>query len=222
MKTELPILTVVSLIAALQLFDGEISRMDAAILILLFAMYMIFTVKNALRSKHSKMAKDVEKDLEHTKMPLGRAVFWLISGLSMLIVSSRMLVWGAVEIAHGLGISDLIIGLTIVAVGTSLPEFASSVVAARKGEHDIALGNIIGSNLFNTLVVVGIAGLIGPMQAQPEILYRDVAVMIIFTISLFLFGYRFSKKSGRINRYEGATMLAMYLGYTLYLALGAF
>ena len=109
----------------------------------------------------------------------------------LLIVSSRVLVWGAVEIAHGFGVSDLIIGLTIIAVGTSLPELASSIIAARKGEHDIALGNILGSNLFNTLAVVGIAGTIHPLSVGPEVFNRDMLVMAALTLSLFVIGYGF-------------------------------
>jgi cation:H+ antiporter len=149
-------------------------------------------------------------------MPLRRAGIWVGVGLALLIVSSRMLVWGAVEIASALGISDLLIGLTIVAVGTSLPELASSLVAARKGEDDIALGNILGSNLFNTLAVVGIAGLIRPLGAAPEILTRDLPVMAAATLSLFVIGYGF-RGQGRINRIEGALLLAAYAGYTGYL-----
>jgi cation:H+ antiporter len=127
-----------------------------------------------------------------------------------------MLVWGSVEIAHALGVSDLIIGLTIVAVGTSLPELASSVIAAGKGEHDLALGNIIGSNLFNTLAVVGIAGAIHPMSVPPEVIWRDMAVMGVLTLSLFVIGYGF-RGPGRINRVEGLLLLACYVGYTAYL-----
>ena len=131
-------------------------------------------------------------------------------------MSSRILVWGAVELALGFGVSDLIIGLTIVAVGTSLPELASSVIAARKGEHDIALGNILGSNLFNTLAVVGIAGTISPMVVAPEVFYRDIAVMAALTLSLFILGYGF-RGPGRINRLEGGLLLACFVGYTVYL-----
>lgn len=109
--------------------------------------------------------------------PLPGAVLWLVLGLVLLIVSSRILVWGAVDIVHRFGVSDLIIGLTIVAVGTSLPELASSIIAARKGEHDLALGNILGSNLFNTLAVVGIAGTIHPIAVGPEVFSRDIMVM---------------------------------------------
>jgi cation:H+ antiporter len=115
-----------------------------------------------------------------------------------------------------LGVSDLVIGLTIVAVGTSLPELASSVIAARKGEHDIALGNILGSNLFNTLAVVGIAGTIHPMAVGQEVLSRDILVMAALTLSLFVIGFGF-RGPGRINRYEGALLLACYVSYIAYL-----
>ena len=127
--------------------------------------------------------------------------------------------WGAVEIAQGLGVSDLIIGLTIVAVGTSLPELASSIIATRKGEHDIALGNVIGSNLFNTLAVVGIAGVIHPLGVGPEVLSRDILVMAILTGAIFIVGYGF-RGPGRISRYEGVALLACYIGYTTYLVYG--
>ena len=158
----------------------------------------------------------MEQELDVRAMPIRRAVFWLSVGLVLLVVSSRILVWGAVEIAHGFGVSDLIIGLTIVAVGTSLPELASSIIATRKGEHDIALGNVLGSNLFNTLAVVGIAGAIHPMAIGPEVFNRDMMVMAGLTLSLFVFGYGF-RGPGRINRLEGAVLLACYVGYTAYL-----
>jgi cation:H+ antiporter len=134
----------------------------------------------------------------------------------LLIVSSRILVWGAVKIAHGFGVSDLIIGLTIVAMGTSLPELASSVIATRKGEHDIALGNVLGSNLFNTLAVVGIAGAIHPLAIEPEVFNRDMLVMATLTLSLFVIGYGF-RGPGRINRIEGVVLLSCYVAYTVYL-----
>jgi cation:H+ antiporter len=155
----------------------------------------------------------------HT-MPLRRAVFWLVVGLLLLIVSARALVWGAVEVAQSLGVSDLFLGLTIVAVGTSLPELASSVMAARKGEDEIALGNILGSNLFNTLAVVGIAGVIHPIPVGSEVFYRDIMVMTALTVSLFVLGYGF-RGPGRINRYEGIALAACYVAYTAYLAYSA-
>ena len=127
-----------------------------------------------------------------------------------------MLIWGAVKTAQFFGVSDLIIGLTIVALGTSLPELASSLAAIRKNRHDIALGNVLGSNLFNTLAVVGLAGIIQPMRVPPEVLFRDIGVMGLLTISLFVFGFDFGK-GGRINRFTGSLLLLAYISYTAYL-----
>ncbi len=213
---ELPILTAISILAAWQLWDGEITRFDASILLGVFVGLMTWTVWQGLRKKDDTLGKEMEQELDVHAMPLARALFWLFLGLVLLIVSSRILVWGAVEIAHGFGVSDMIIGLTIVAVGTSLPELASSIIATRKGEHDIALGNILGSNLFNTLAVVGIAGMIHPMDVGPEVFSRDMLVMVALTVSLFFICYGF-KGPGRINRVEGGTLLICYIGYTVYL-----
>lgn len=216
LRKELPILTIITFAAAWQLWDGNLSRMDAVVLLLIFAGLMGWTIWQGMQKKTDQFGTEMSEALEQHQMPIKRAVFWLITGLLLLILSSRVLVWGAVEIATSLGVSDLIIGLTIVAVGTSLPELASSVIAARKGEHDIALGNIIGSNLFNTLAVVGIAGSIAPMAVSQELLYRDVMTMIVLTLSLFVFGYGF-RGQGRINRIEGGILLSAYVAYTVYL-----
>lgn len=216
LRKELPILTVITALAAWQLWDGEISRIDAFLLLGVFAGLMAWTIWQGMHKKADAFGSEMEKELAVDAMPIRRAIFWLVVGLVLLIVSSRILVWGAVEIAHGFGVSDLIIGLTIVAVGTSLPELASSVIAARKGEHDIALGNILGSNLFNTLAVVGIAGTIHPMAVGPEVFSRDILAMAVLTVSLFVFGYGF-RGPGRINRFEGGALLACYVGYSAYL-----
>jgi cation:H+ antiporter len=216
LRRELPLLTIVSFLAAWQLWDGQLSRLDAVTLLVVFVLLMSWTIWQGMQKNSDQFAVEMDAELAQQPMPLKPAVLWLVAGLILLIISSRMLVWGAVTIAQSLGVSDLIIGLTIVAVGTSLPELASSVIAARKGEHDIALGNIIGSNLFNTLAVVGIAGVIHPMAVGPEVLSRDVLVMMVLTVSLFVIGYGF-KKPGRINRLEGALLLIAYLAYTTYL-----
>jgi cation:H+ antiporter len=221
LRKELPILTMATALAAWQLRDGEISRLDALALLLVFGALMAWTIWQGLRKKEDALGSGMERKLGKQALPLSRAVFWSIAGLALLVVSSRILVWGAVEIAHELGVSDLIIGLTIVAVGTSLPELASSIIAARKGEHDIALGNILGSNLFNTLAVVGIAGAIHPLLAGPEVFHRDMLVMAALTISLFVIGYGF-RGPGRVSRGEGAILLACYLGYTAYLIITVF
>ena len=213
LRKELPILTAISILAAWQLWDGKITRFDAFILLGVFVGLMTWTVWQGMRKQGDTLGKEMEQELEVHAIPLPRAVLWLVVGLVLLIVSSRILVWGAVEIAHGFGVSDLIIGLTIVAVGTSLPELASSIIATRKGEHDIALGNILGSNLFNTLAVVGIAGTIHPMDVGPEVFSRDILVMVALTVSLFVICYGF-KGPGRINRVEGGALLVCYIGYT--------
>ncbi|MBN1957586.1 MAG: calcium/sodium antiporter [Desulfuromonadales bacterium] len=219
LRKELPILMGVTLLAAWQLWDGDLSRTDALVLLGVFTGLMAWTIWQGMQKKSDAFGGEVEQEMEERAMPLRRAVFWLATGLVLLIASSRLLVWGAVEIAHGLGVSDLIIGLTIVAVGTSLPEIASSIIATRKGEHDIALGNVIGSNLFNTLAVVGIAGVIHPLEVGPEVLSRDIFVMAILTGALFFIGYGF-RGPGRINRYEGIALLTCYVGYTIYLVYG--
>ena len=150
-----------------------------------------------------------------------QALFWLLAGLVLLIISSRLLIWGAVEIALALQIGELLIGLTLVAVGTSLPELATAISAVRKGEPDLALGNVIGSNLFNTLAVVGIATVIQPTDTPAELLNRDMLVLVFLTLSLFFIGYGFRGRQGSINRYEGALLLLVYAGYTGHLVCSA-
>lgn len=161
------------------------------ILIAVFAVLLIWSIWQGLKHKSDALSIETEQELKAHEMSTGKALFWLIAGLLIMLISSRFLVWGAVEIAKELGVSDLIIGLTIIAMGTSLPELASSIIAAKKGEHDIALGNVIGSNLFNTSAVVGIAGIINPGRVNPEILGRDVLFMAILTALLFIMGYGF-------------------------------
>jgi len=216
LRKELPILLVVTGLAAFQLLDGELSRIDAWSLLAVFGGLVAWTIFQGFRQRADALGLEVVKELDAHTIPLKQSLLWLLIGLTLLIVSSRILVWGAVEIAHGFGVSDLIIGLTIVALGTSLPELASSVIAARKGEHDIALGNIIGSNLFNTLAVVGIAAAIHPATVAPEVLSRDVLTMTILTFLLFVFCFGF-RGPGRINRLEGAILLVSYIGYTAFL-----
>lgn len=220
-KKELPILIVVTLLAVGQLYDGELSRLDALIMLLVFAGLMVWSIRQSLRQRADILSREFDTELVEHAMSLNRALFWLVVGLVALIGSSRVLVWGAVEIAQMLGVSDLIIGLTIVAVGTSLPELASSLIATRKGEHDIALGNVIGSNLFNTLAVVGIAAAINPQEVAPEIFQRDILVMTVLTVALFVICYGF-RAPGQISRLKGGLLLASFGGYTAWLLTSAF
>lgn len=217
LRKELPILTVVTLVTIGLIYDFYLSRYDAIILLVIFSFLMLWTVGVALKNEKDTFAEKMKSELKEKEFKsIKNSYFRLILGLILLIISSRFLVNGAVGIATALGVSDIIIGLTIVAIGTSLPEFASSIIAAKKGESDIALGNILGSNLFNTLAVVGIAGSINPLIIEKEILYRDVLTMFLLTISLFFFGYRFHEK-GRINRVEGSILLTSYITYLGYL-----
>lgn len=222
LRKELPILAVITALAAWQVWDGAITRVEAWTLLTVFAVLMGWTIRQGMLGKGDTLGQEVEIELELHSMTLGRAMQWLIIGLILLIISSRTLVWGAVDIAHAFGVSDVVIGLTVISVGTSLPELASSIAATRKGEHDIALGNIVGSNLFNTLAVVGIAGTISPMTVGPDVLTRDVLLMAVLTFSLFVIGIGHADRPGRINRFEGAGLLACYFGYTAYLITNVF
>lgn len=224
LKRDVPILIGVTAVAILQAADGSISRLDGVVLLVLFAGVMGFNIWSELRAKKKASAQEKAADEgdESGKASLPKSIAWLLLGLALLVLSSRCLVWGAVEIAQALGVSDLLIGLTIVAVGTSLPELASSIAAARKGENDLAFGNIVGSNLFNTLTVVGIASTISPMQkVDPLVFSRDLPVVAVLTVLLLLFGLPVRKKRldenglriGRINRLEGSAFLAIYVGY---------
>jgi cation:H+ antiporter len=213
---ELPILFIVTLIAGFQLIDGEVTRTDGWILLSIFGALLAWTIAQGFRGRSDNLNAEMENKLKAYTISLKWALFWLLGGIILLVASSRILVWGAVEIARGLDISDLVIGLTIVALGTSLPELASSLMAIRRKEHDIAIGNVIGSNLFNTLAVVGIAGVINPIKISPEILSRDFLFMIILTFSLFVIGYGI-RGPGRINRYEGVALTASYMGYLVLL-----
>ncbi|MBM7454900.1 cation:H+ antiporter [Oceanisphaera litoralis] len=218
LRKELPILLLITLLSLALLWNGMLARTDAMVLLGVFVLLMGWSIRQGMSNGNDSMTGDEVKELDDNLMTLKQAIFWLVAGLLLLIVSSRILVWGAVNIAQAFGVSDLIIGLTIVAIGTSLPELASSVAAIRKNEHDLAIGNVIGSNLFNTLAVVGLAGIIHPLEVAPEVISRDFMVMIGLTLSLFVLGYGFKGRQGRINRVEGALLLAVYVCYTGWLA----
>lgn len=213
LKKELPALLAITILSAFFLVDATVTRLEAVILLVVFAIYMAWRIWDA-----KKAHIEPEQTENAEPISLKKSIFWLVVGLLLLMASSKLMVVGAVALATELGVSDLVIGLTIVAVGTSLPELASSIIAARKGESDLALGNIVGSNLFNTLVVVGIAGVIRPMQVEPEIFSRDMLVMFALTVLLGLCCYPFAtNRQGKITRFEGFLLLLCFVGYTLYL-----
>lgn len=220
-RGDLPNLLVISILSLILVWDGSVVRWNGILLLAVFAVTMAFSIRREMKkAKTGKgeglplaSASQGESSATPSEKSLGKSILWLVLGLLLLVASSRALVWGAVAIARTLGVSDLLIGLTIVAIGTSLPELASSIAAARKGENDLALGNIIGSNLFNTLAVVGLAATVSPMdEIEKAVTYRDMPLMIVLTLALIVLGYR-RKGDGRLNRIAGAILLAIYAGY---------
>ena len=216
LRREMPLLLAVTALAIWQLRDGLLDRPDALALLAVFAAIMGWSIYQGLRGTGDPLGAAEDPDIP--TMPLLRALVWLAIGVIALAASSRMLVWGAVEIARGFGVSDLIIGLTIVAIGTSLPELAASLAAVRKRQHDLALGNIVGSNMFNTLAVVGIAGAIQPTVPESALWTRDLPVMAVLTVALVVFSIG-RRGAGRINRVEGTLLLAAYGAYMGWLLL---
>ncbi|MGO1502062.1 MAG: sodium:calcium antiporter, partial [Marinobacter sp.] len=206
-----------ALIAGAQLLDGELSRFDGWVLLGVFAAVMGWSIFQGMRGKDETPAGEIDTQLTSELMAMKTAIMWLVVGLILLVVSSRLLVWGAVTIAQSLGVSDLVIGLTIVAIGTSLPELAAALAAVRKNEHDLILGNILGSGLFNTLAVVGLAAVIEPMSVAPEVLYRDWALMLALTVGLLVMGFGLTGWRKLISRFDGSILLLVYVAYTGYL-----
>lgn len=219
-RGDLPILIAVSILSIVLVWDGSVVRWNGVLLLVVFSLVMGYSIWRELRKAHAEATESVKEESAE-KASLGKSIMWLVLGLALLVASSRALVWGAVVIARTLGVSDLLIGLTIVAIGTSLPELASSIAAARKGENDLALGNIIGSNLFNTLAVVGLAATISPMdEIEKAVIYRDMPLMTALTVALIVLGFR-RKGDGRLNRIAGAILLAIYVGYLALLVIQA-
>jgi cation:H+ antiporter len=221
LRQELPVLAAVTALTIVLLWDLDVSRTDAIVLLLVFAVLMAWSIRETTKQNGvDVLATETEDSLDPT-ITIQQAWMWLGLGLVLLIASSRLLVWGAVSIAQAFGVSELVIGLTVVAVGTSLPELASCIAAARKNEHDLAIGNILGSNLFNTLAVVGLAAAIHPMALSIEILHRDLLVMSALTVLLFLLGRQHKGRAGRINRWEGALLVSAFVAYTLWVLMSS-
>ena len=215
-KKELPILLIVTLLALALVRDNTLGRLDGFVLLSLLCLLMWWITRQGIRNQSSDALTDEYIEELPAEMPTSKAVFWLLAGLILLTASSKLLVWGAVNIATELGVSELIIGLTIIAIGTSLPELAASITGALKNEHDIAIGNVVGSNLFNTLGVLAIPGLMKPSILEEDILYRDFPIVLILTIMLFIMAYGF-RGQGRINRIEGGILFSAFIGFQLLL-----
>jgi len=215
LKKEMPLILLAAFLSWGLLADGYFSRIDAMILfmaLVIIISWMIFSAKREIKSNDPLITETIEELPD--KLSTKKAIIWTISGLLILLISSKMLVWGASDIAHQLGISNLIIGLTIVAIGTSLPELAATISSARKGETDLAVGNIVGSNLFNTLAVLPIAGIISPLKTPEGVLDRDMPIMVILTIVLLIFSFGCIKsKRYKITRFKGIILVAAFIAY---------
>lgn len=205
-KRDLPFALVASLLLVVFGLDGYIGRVDATVLLLLFVAYMIITVRQARTEGSGEESTGAET--ARPKQRLWLSVFWLVVGLGALVFGSSQFVDGASAMAKSFGVSEAVIGLTIVAMGTSLPELATSVVAARKGNSGIAMGNVIGSNVFNILFIIGTTGVISPMRIS-GITSVDYMMLVLSMLALWLFSYT----RLRIERWEGGALLAVFLGY---------
>jgi len=215
LKKELPLVLATAVLAWALLADGFFSRLDGIILVIALVVvfgWMIISAKKESKNHDPLIDHTIEELPE--KLNNNKAMIWTLGGLVVLLISSKMLVWGASNIASAMGISDLVIGLTIVAIGTSLPELAATISSARKGETDLAVGNIVGSNLFNTLAVLAIPGLIQPLNVPEGVLDRDMPIMLALTVLLLIFSFGFFKNSGfKINRAKGIVLLLAFFAY---------
>ena len=217
LRREYPILFAVTLVVLVLLMDGYFSRLDGLIMLAGLAVLIYGIVMIGMRSRTTDpISQEFAQEIPAKGMKTPRAVIWFSIGFLLLLLGSKLLVMGAVEIAHMWGVSDLVIGLTIVAIGTSLPELAASIMSALKKEPDIAIGNIIGSNMFNLLAVLSLPGIIDPGPLQHEVMNRDFPIMIGLTVLLFVMAYGF-KGPGRVNRIEGGLLIMAFIAYQLLL-----
>jgi len=218
LRREFPMLFLVTAFSWLLLADGELSRFDAVLLMLGLVAVLLFIIRMARAARRSDPLKQELEGQSGKRMTTARALLWLGLGLAALLLASKALVWGASGIAHGYGVSDLVIGLTIVAVGTSLPELAASALSAWRNEPDIAIGNVLGSNMFNLLPVLGLAGLVKPFEIHSIALHRDFPVMTTLSVVLFMMCVG-RGGPGRVSRLEGVLLLGTFVAYQSYLYL---
>ncbi len=211
-RLEFPVMFGVIALAWTLLGDGMLDGSDGLVLGLAFIILLLFMLGIALRARRSDpLQREFAREIP-TDVGTGKALLWLVVGLATLLLGSRAMVWGAVSIARSFDVSDLLIGLTVVAVGTSLPELATSITSVLKNEPDIAVGNVIGSNMFNLLPVLAIPGLIAPTAVPPEALQRDFPVMLTLSVALVVMSWGF-RGTGRIARWEGGVLLLAFIGY---------
>jgi len=213
-RREIPVLLLVGAGSGLLLLDDYLSFMDGLLLMAALLILLLWMLRTAQRGGDPVLQEEAGNDT--ATLSLQQSLFWSITGLILLVVAARLVVWGASGIAGYFGVSDLVIGLTIVAIGTSLPELAASVSSARRGETSMAVGNIIGSNLFNNLGVMGLAALIKPFAPPPDVISRDLPIMMGLTLLLLVFAFTPPRRNV-LTRWEAAVLLLAFVAYQLLL-----
>ena len=215
LRREMPALLAVSLLTVSLFLDSFLSRIDGLVMLTGLVIVMVWLARLGMRSAANDPIKiDYEAEIP-SDVTMTMAIVWLTVGLAILLVGAKILVYGSVGIAEELGVSEVVIGVTIVAFGTSLPELAVSLASALKGEYGLAIGNIVGSNIFNLLAVIGVAATISPAPLAPSVLSLHIFVMVAFTLVLFAMTYDYDGK-GQLSRLEGAALLAAYIAYDGY------
>ena len=217
LRREMPALLAVSLLTVSLFLDSYLSRVDGLVLLTGLVIVMVWLTRLGLRSsKNDPISVDFEAEIPKD-VKMWAAMAWLVAGLVMLLLGADLLVRGAVDIARLLGVSEIVIGVTLVAIATSLPELAVTVVSAVRGEYGLAIGNIVGSNIFNLLAVIGGAATIKPAELPESVLTLHIFVMVAFTLVLFAMTYDYDGK-GKISRFEGFALAAAFVAYMTYVA----
>ena len=215
LRREMPALLAVTLLTVSLFLDTRLSRVDGVVMLTGLVIVMVWLTRLGLRSSATDpIAMDYDAEIP-TDVTTPMAVVWLLVGLLTLLIGAKLLVAGAIGIAQLLGVSEVVIGITIVAFGTSLPELAVSLASALKGEYGLAIGNIVGSNIFNLLAVIGVAAAIHPTVLPPTVLSLHIFVMVAFTLVLFAMTYDYDGKSD-LSRLEGVALFAAYVAYSGY------
>ena len=211
-RREIPIMIGVSVLLAAMLWDEQLSRLEGGVLFAGIVVYTVLTVREARAETKGKAEQEYGEDFPAGSMGLGKSVLLVVAGLGVLVVASQLFVGGAVVLAKSWGVTEAVIGLTVVAVGTSMPEFATSLVAAVRGHGDVAIGIVVGSNIFNVLGILGIAALINPIDTS-GLSRVDLETMVVAALAML----PAARSGGVISRLEGAVLLFAYFGYTAWL-----
>jgi cation:H+ antiporter len=222
LRREYPVLVAVSAAVWLLCTNGTLGRLEGLALTAGLGAFLAWMVGAARRGKIDSALAEVAEELQQPRMTTLRSSLYLVLGLGLVVAGSRMLIWGGVNLAEAFGIDELVIGLTLVALGTSLPELATTVAGTLKGEDDIAVGNVVGSNIFNTLGILGIPAMLKPLPVSNFALERDFPVMLIATAALWPICRPWTRPQGRVNRYEGGALFICYWSYIVFLFLPAF